>query len=332
MNAFVFGKFLPFHNGHRAMINFALLRCELLYVVVCASDRENIDGQTRCNWIAASTDPQRVKCVVFEYNESELPNTSVPSQSASRMWGECFKKLVPECGLLISSEDYGPMVAEHMNIQHLYFDKERLNINISASKIRANLYSCWNYLPATVKSHFAIKVAVSGTESTGKSTLVNNIAAAIPCSTVAEVGREVIPHTNNVSYPSLVETAIRHAEEIRRASSGQHPLIIADTDLRVTQSYCRFLLKTELLVEDWIKDLNDFDLYLYLNTDAPFIQDGTRMTEAGRNTLDQSHRSMYEAQNLPLVELHGSWDQKFKTTIERINKLVQEKSNIKWRE
>lgn len=331
MNAFVFGKFLPFHNGHLAMINFALQHCQLLYVVVCASDHENFDGQTRYNWITASVDPQKVKCVVFDYNENELPNTSVASQGASRLWAEHFQKIVPECGLLISSEDYGPMVAEYMNIQHLYFDKDRVNVTISGSKIRADLYSCWDYLPTAVKSHFAIKVAVSGTESTGKSTLVNNIANVIPCTTVAEVAREVIPHTNNLSYPLLVETAIRHAEEICCASSGQHPLIIVDTDLRVTQSYCRFFLKTELIVEDWVKDVNDFDLYLYLATDAPFIQDGTRMTEAGRNALERSHRAMYETQGLTLVDLQGSWDQKFRISMQAINKLIQKKSEIVWR-
>lgn len=331
MNAFVFGKFLPFHNGHLAMINFALQHCETLFVVVCASDRENIDGQTRRNWIAASTDPKKVKCIVCSYNEEELPNTSVPSQDASRLWAERFREIVPECGLLITSEDYGPLVAEYMHIKHRYFDKARNTVDISATKIRDDLYACWNFLPAAVRSYFAIKVVVTGTESTGKSTLVNKIAAVLPCTPVAEAGREIIPHTNDLSYALLLETATRHALDIQRATCGEHPLVIADTDLYVTQSYCRFFLKTELVVEEWVKDANQFDLYLYLNTDAPFVQDGTRMTEAGRNALDHSHRAVYETQGISLVELRGSWDQKFRATMDAVRSLTLRKKEVVWR-
>ena len=51
VKAFVFGKFLPFHKGHEAMINFALTRCDFLTVLVCCSDKENIPSKTRQKWI-----------------------------------------------------------------------------------------------------------------------------------------------------------------------------------------------------------------------------------------------------------------------------------------
>jgi HTH-type transcriptional regulator, transcriptional repressor of NAD biosynthesis genes len=47
IKAFVFGKFLPFHKGHQAMINFALTKCDYLSVLICCSDKENIDGLIR---------------------------------------------------------------------------------------------------------------------------------------------------------------------------------------------------------------------------------------------------------------------------------------------
>jgi HTH-type transcriptional repressor of NAD biosynthesis genes len=51
VKAFVFGKFLPFHKGHEAMINFALSKCDLLTVLVCCSDKENISDTVRSSWI-----------------------------------------------------------------------------------------------------------------------------------------------------------------------------------------------------------------------------------------------------------------------------------------
>ena len=51
VKGFVFGKFLPFHKGHQAMINFALGHCDFLTVLVCASDKETISGEPRKGWI-----------------------------------------------------------------------------------------------------------------------------------------------------------------------------------------------------------------------------------------------------------------------------------------
>ena len=45
MQALIFGKFLPFHKGHQAMIEFALTQCDVLYVLVCKSDKEQISGE-----------------------------------------------------------------------------------------------------------------------------------------------------------------------------------------------------------------------------------------------------------------------------------------------
>ncbi|MFD3001978.1 adenylyltransferase/cytidyltransferase family protein [Pontibacter toksunensis] len=39
--AFVSGKFLPFHKGHHAMIEFALERYDFLTVLVCCIDKGN---------------------------------------------------------------------------------------------------------------------------------------------------------------------------------------------------------------------------------------------------------------------------------------------------
>lgn len=43
----VFGKFLPFHLGHKAMIDFGTSQCDELIVLVCASSNENIPGLIR---------------------------------------------------------------------------------------------------------------------------------------------------------------------------------------------------------------------------------------------------------------------------------------------
>ena len=115
--AFVFGKFLPFHKGHEAMINFALSKCDFLTVLVCCSDKESIPSAYRSKWIQKTFENEtKVEVRTFNYLESELPNTSVTSKEVSEIWAEIFKKQFPDYSLLISSEEYGDYVAAFMNV------------------------------------------------------------------------------------------------------------------------------------------------------------------------------------------------------------------------
>ena len=91
--AFVFGKFLPFHKGHEAMINFALTKCDFLTVLVCCSDKEIIPGQVRKSWIENTFKQHKnIEFEILNYLESELPNTSKSSKEVSKIWANVFKK------------------------------------------------------------------------------------------------------------------------------------------------------------------------------------------------------------------------------------------------
>lgn len=94
--AFVFGKFLPFHKGHEAMINFALTKCDLLTVLVCCSDKESIPDIARKAWIEKAFEKEKnIEIKTINYLESELPNTSESSESVSKIWADIFKKQFP---------------------------------------------------------------------------------------------------------------------------------------------------------------------------------------------------------------------------------------------
>ena len=51
MKAFVFGKFYPFHLGHKALIDFALQNNDYVEVMVCAKEKERLSGELRKSWI-----------------------------------------------------------------------------------------------------------------------------------------------------------------------------------------------------------------------------------------------------------------------------------------
>lgn len=321
---FVFGKFLPFHNGHEAMIRFALTKVEYLSVLVCASDKENIPAEVRKNWIEKTfADIPNLEVITFNYKESDLPNSSESSRDISKMWAEAFKEYFPDYATVITSEPYGEYVAEYMNIKHILFDKERNTVPVAASKIRSDLFSYWEYLPDAVKPDMVIKVVILGTESTGKTVLTEKLARYYNATAVFEAGRDIIPDSNDFSINDLYLVADEHARRIRLSEIKDSPLIIIDTDIHITKSYGRFTFNEVLNFDKHVYEANKADLYLYLSNDVEYVQDGTRMDEESRNRLDASHRETLKEHYIPYIEVSGNWDERFEKAVEEIDRLIE---------
>lgn len=321
--AFVFGKFLPFHKGHEAMINFALNTCDLLTVLVCCSDKEIISDTVRSSWIKKTFEKEKkVEVRTFNYLESELPNTSESSESVSKIWADIFKKHFPDYSLLITSEEYGYFVADFMNIQHIAFDIHKKLFPVSATAVRNDVFGNWKFLPNSVKPYFISKIVILGTESTGKTTLTHKLAKHFNCSFVLEAGRDIIANSNSFTFEDLLQVANEHARRINNAILEDNPLLIIDTDIHTTKSYSRFTFEKELELGLDIYNSNRANLYLYLNNDVIHVQDGTRLSEARRNDLDLSHRRALKEHKIEFVEIKGDWDERFEKAVEEINKVI----------
>jgi HTH-type transcriptional repressor of NAD biosynthesis genes len=326
VKAFVFGKFLPFHKGHEAMINYALKKCDFLTVLVCCSDKENITANTRQKWIEKTFENQNeIEIKSFHYLESELPNTSDSSKEVSKVWSAKFKKLFPDYDFVITSEEYGNYVASFMGIKHIAFDIPKQLFPISATAVRNDIFTNWIFLPDSVKPSFVIKIVVLGTESTGKTILTERLAKYFNCSSVKEAGRDLIPNSNSFGFDELHLVASEHAKRIDKAVLGHSPLIIIDTDIHITKSYARFVFNKELEVDDEIYNSNKADLYIYLNNDVEHQQDGTRLDKSNRDLLDLSHRTILREKNIKFVEIEGDWEQRFKRTLKEIELIINKK-------
>jgi HTH-type transcriptional repressor of NAD biosynthesis genes len=323
VKGFVFGKFLPFHKGHEAMINFALHHCDFLTVLVCASNKEAISGDLRKGWIEKTFPAKKnIEVRVLAYKEDELPNSSVSSREISRIWATVFKQLFPDYSLLVTSEQYGYYLAEYMNIQHLPFDLPKTLVPVSATSVRNELLANWQFVPDAVRRDLVSKVVILGTESTGKTTLTEKLAAYFNCNKVMEAGRDLIPDSNEFSINDLHLVAREHARRIDEAADGSSPLVIIDTDIHITQSYCRFSFEQDLEVPAAIFRSNKAKLYLYLNNDVEYFQDGTRLSREERDRLDGFHRQVLREANINLVEITGNWEERFQLAIAQIKKLI----------
>lgn len=317
----VFGKFMPLHKGHQALIRFALQHCDELLVVLCHTVQEPIDGNIRLQWLKnwAQSYPQ-ITVVDFPYDDQLLPNSSVSDRHVAQLWSDAFRQQLPAFTCVFTSEAYGDYMAEYLHITHISYDSSRLTVPVSATQIRNNPRAYWHYLADEAKPYFTIKVAIVGTESTGKSTLTERLAAYFHTTYVPEMAREIVEETLTVMPAHLPEIARLHARTILDRLSAANRILLVDTDLITTQSYSLFLFDQPLHTDEWIDAANQFDLYIFLEPDCPFVQDGTRLDPEPRKALSNHHRMLYEAGGRPLVFIGGSWEQRFREAVACIHR------------
>ncbi len=308
----VFGKFMPLHKGHLSLIDFSLKHCDRLFVILCYTRNESIEFSLRKQWIEKALEEHKnASLLCFEYDEKVLPNTSISSKEVSKKWAAAFKKLVPEVEIVFTSELYGQYVAEYMHIQHMSCDEKRITVPISASQIRENPLICWEYLPSYVRYFYVKKICIIGTESTGKSILTKRLAAKFNTVYVPEMARDIVQETESCTYEDLMRIAELHAKTINEKLLTANKILFVDTDLLITKSYSQFLFNKELSVEKWIEDANKFDLYLFLESDCPHIQDGTRLSLESREALNDHHKKYFKENNIRAELIRGNWDNRF---------------------
>lgn len=330
------GSFDPFHIGHlHDIIRGSGLCCEL-YVVVCwCEGRESVDHKQIERWIYYSTRHlTNIKLINIE--DKAMDKEQYNSDHFWEKGANDIKKAIEKpIDVVFCGSDYkGTNRFEGLYgkaSEIIYFD--RAEVPISSTELRFDPYKNWEYLPPICREYYAKRVLVVGSESTGKSTLVQNLAIAYNTNYVAEVGREVCALVGSeelMNLDDLVINMIRQKDEEIKALINCNRILIVDTDVLTTKFYGNFLLEGDCeqakcnALADAIHDLNRFDLVFFLEPTVEFIQDGTR------NELINSDREKYSAQlkqfflekNIPLTILNGSYHDKFNVAkLEIQNKL-----------
>jgi HTH-type transcriptional regulator, transcriptional repressor of NAD biosynthesis genes len=317
----VLGKFMPLHKGHIELIKFGAKHCDLLYVLICVSNKELISASVRLNWLIDSfVDGINIKPIILNYDEEKLTNTSISSFEVSKEWAKKIESILPKLDYIFSSEKYGDYLAEIMSIKHIVFDISRSESNISSTQIRNNPFKYWNFLVDAAKPFYVKKIILLGTESTGKSMVTERLANYFNTTYVQEMARNILQETINCTSEDLQKIASLHATTINEKVKVANKLLFIDTDVNITKSYSLFLFQKELIVPLWIEEANKSDLYFFLESDCPFIQDGTRLEEEERNKLSLHHKKILTDLGINYVSVIGNWDERFcviKTYIEQ---------------
>ena len=323
---FVVGKFYPPHRGHKHLIDSARKQVDELIVMLAAHPSQTIPGEVRYAWLREIHPDCDVRLVADELEDD------------SQQWADfTIKYLGRAPDIVFSSENYGPIYASLMGSRHVMVDQERKTIPISGTGIRANPLLYLDHLEPCVRAWFVKRVVLVGAESTGKTTLAQQLADHFQTVWVPEYGREhweekVSKLASSETSPSWSSEEFIHiAQEQQRredlAARQANRILICDTNAFATGTWYERYFQARHPLVDSIGRQSKTDLYLLTVPDVPFVQDGFRDGQHIRNWMHD--RFTEQLTNLTqrdpavrTVQIEGSYEQRLSTAIASIDLML----------
>lgn len=323
----VIGKFYPAHAGHLQLVRAALARCARVTVQVLVSSQESIPGETRARWIRDELPQARVLVGLddapVDYADAAAWDAHVAVMADLLRTADDHDRVArrradPGEGVdaVFTSDAYGAELARRFDATWVQVDPGRETVSVSGTAIRADPGSHWWALPAAVRSWFVRRVVVLGAESTGTTTLAEDLQAHYGLPPVPEFGREWSEiRTGGLSAPwHTAEFDLVAREQCRRedaaAATTPLPLIVCDTDALATTLWHERYLGAVSPSVIALAGSRVPDLYLLTGAEIPFVQDGMRDGEHIRDSMHTAFRSTLAAQaaagGAPWVELRGT--------------------------
>jgi HTH-type transcriptional regulator, transcriptional repressor of NAD biosynthesis genes len=305
----VVGKFYPPHRGHLYLIEQAAAQCAQVTVLAMAAACETLPLADRVAWLRAECG--RLPAVTVAGVRCDVPVDfgagAIWTAQVAVMRAALDGNGRPAVDAVFSSEPYGGELAARFGAKHVRVDPGRVAVPVSASRIRADLAGCWDYLIAPAQAGLAARVVMVGAESTGTSTIAGMLAdhyqrrggawARTCC--VSEAGRDYTvtkwqqaraaavaagrpePQLDELEWtaPDFDAVAVEQTRRENAAAAAGSPLVVCDTDAFATSVWERRYLGAQARgLQPWATTLLPRrDVYLLTSHEGvPWCDDGLR--------------------------------------------------------
>lgn len=181
------------------------------------------------------------------------------------------------------------------------------------------------------------KIVIIGPESTGKSTLCEQLAEHYETAWCPEFAREFL-HSNGRDYVfedllTIAEgqlaledeyTARLEQQSEPMMEAGGHLPLFLDTDMYVMKVWCEFVFnKCHRFILEQIGERN-YDLYLLCNIDLPWVMDELREYPDlhTRKKLYQIYKDIMVNQPVPWIDISGTYEQRLHKAIQAVDAIL----------
>ncbi len=322
---FLLGRFNPPHAGHISLIDAARRLVDELTILVCSLPDDPIPGQVRLQWMRDLFPACRVI-----WHGLSAPQAPGDDPNFWPTWRNIVAKAHPEpIDYLFAGEAYGEELACQVGglfvpLGARILDADKSGIGgLTATAIRSDPWGHWQFLPEPVRDHYALTICLHGVESVGKSMLAERLAAHYSTVLVPEYGRSHCEtYGTDCREQDLLLIGNAQQAMIEAARPWCNKLLIADTDALMTAAWSQMMIG---YAPDQLICHPQADLYLVLGTDAPFVDDGTRVYRDpdDRARFDRVAREVLTVARVNVVEISGSWDERFATARTAIDDLCR---------
>ena len=344
----VVGKFAPFHNGHKFVIERALEGMDDVHVLLYSNpDFPEMPAHVRANWIRETF---AGKPVTVHLPENPPPNEAddFTQREFVRVWLEVnLPGTTIDC--VFGSDAYIPGFAAHINSSFVTVDAARDLHPVSGTQLRAlmqqltlsaklSLGSCAYDVPlleqlqtlvpaATVKGLLfwmqpVRTVVFMGAESTGKSTLTERMATEYDTAFVPEYGRDVWTQKNGVlELSDYVHIAQHHRELEDAALLRARRFLFVDTNA-ITTMFLGYAYERNGLPEltQLARDAETrYHHVILCSDDIPFEQDGWRDHEFWRGRAQNLIRYDLTVRGIPYKTVSGNLEAR----VQRVTNILE---------
>jgi NadR type nicotinamide-nucleotide adenylyltransferase len=316
----VLGKFLPPHRGHQYLLDFARAYVPDLTVLVCSLANEPIPGELRHRWVSELCPGARVLHVPDE-------NPSEPHEHPDfwTIWIDTIRRRLPMGPeVVFTSERYGEELARRLGAEHVVVDPTRSLLPISGTAVRQDPLAHWEYLPECVRPYFVRRVVVSGPESTGKTTLCQNLARHFGTVWVPEWARGHLDFLGRgpvwEDFPRIVRAQRASEDALARQA---YRVLFVDTDALITRLYAELYFGGCPPEVQAACASADYPLTLLCDVDVPWIADAQRDFPEQRREIFERCRRHLDAAGRNTAIIRGTWEERLARAIVAVEEVLR---------
>lgn len=311
----IIGKFYPPHRGHKYLIDRARSECKELTVILCYKKSETIPGMLRAQWLQKIHPDVRV--LVIEDHKLD--------DNDSEGWAKFTLDILgytPDA--VFTSEAYGDPYARFMGTVHVLVDRDRTHVPISATMVRSNPIQYAEFLEPCVRAYFARRIAIVGAESTGTTTLSEDLAKHYRTVWVPEDGRMYsmgkVYGDEHAAWRTSEFVHIAEAQSVLEdiLAESSNGIVICDTDAFATSIWHERYMGARSKEVEEIARRRKYDLYILTGDEIPFVQDGLRDGEHIRHVMHTRFIERLNEEGKNYIIVSGSREARLKAAIDAI--------------
>ena len=345
-NGIIFGKFYPLHTGHVNFIQIASGYVENLYVVVCTDDDRDKKLYEESKMKKMPTVKDRIRFVekTFKHQKNikiiHLAEDGIPFYpNGWKLWSERVQEALLKNKIKVDVTNETQDVENYKNnfltlpnfektfnknLKIQLIDINRNNFHISATEIRKNPYKNWFFIPKYVREFFVLKVAIIGSEHSGKTNLAHKLSNYYNTTYVKEYRKEYIKeelqnHIENMQYSDYSNIAYEHNRRILESVKNADKLTFIDTEFSSLQTFSIIQnYQKNLVIEDLIKH-SSFDILIYIEKEINSKNEKSEFDNILQHLLKKNNQKFIKL----FYKNNKSLTENYIKSIEIINKYLE---------